>query len=124
MFADVSEARRICWGPKMWPDCLSPYTSAIVSILDVLLHPESNSACLLSTVWLAYSLTLKMESVRSSETSVNFYTTTLRKIPEESKLPSAHCENFTKNIIFRMIYSLASAVFSCNYLSSIFKILL
>jgi hypothetical protein len=36
----------------------------------------------------AYSLTLKMETARSSETSVKFYQNTRRHIAEESPLPS------------------------------------
>jgi hypothetical protein len=43
------------------------------------------AACLL-TVTLAYSSTLKMEAVRSSEGSENFYRTTPRQIPEDSTL--------------------------------------
>jgi hypothetical protein len=43
--------------------------------------------------WLAYSLTQKMESVHSSEMSVNFYWTTQLYIPEDSALPSHHHEN-------------------------------
>jgi hypothetical protein len=35
---------------------------------------------------LAYTSTLKMEVVRSSETSVNFYQTTRRHIPEDSSV--------------------------------------
>jgi hypothetical protein len=42
-------------------------------------------SCLL-LVSVAYCLTLKMEAVRSSDTSVNFYRTTRRHIPEVSIL--------------------------------------
>jgi hypothetical protein len=42
----------------------------------------------------AYSSTLKMEVIRSSETSVDFQRTTGRYIPEDSTLHSHRCEHF------------------------------
>jgi hypothetical protein len=46
------------------------------------LHSSADAFFLLVTC-LAYFFTLKMEAVRSSQTSVNFYRTTLRHIPED-----------------------------------------
>jgi hypothetical protein len=42
---------------------------------------------------LAYSSTLKMKAIRSSEMSVDFYRTTQAYIPEDSTLHSHLCEN-------------------------------
>jgi hypothetical protein len=44
--------------------------------------------------YLSYSSTLKMEAMCSSKTSVNFYRTARRYIPEDSY----HCENLKSNI--------------------------
>jgi hypothetical protein len=43
----------------------------------------------------AYSSTLKMEAMCSSETSVDFQRTTRRYIPEDSTLHNNRCENLT-----------------------------
>jgi hypothetical protein len=49
------------------------------------LGPEDGSLCFRFLVgYSVYSSTLEMEAVRSSETSVNFYQTTRRQIPENS----------------------------------------
>jgi hypothetical protein len=40
-----------------------------------------------------------MEAERTSETSVNFNVTTLRYIPEDSKLHSHHRENLKSHIV-------------------------
>jgi hypothetical protein len=48
------------------------------SLDDLLLFPNEVS------LFLAYSLTLRMEAVRSCKTSLNFYHTTRRHIPEEN----------------------------------------
>jgi hypothetical protein len=42
-------------------------------------------------------LTLKMEAVRSSEMSVNFYKTIRRQVPKDDSLHSDHCENLKCN---------------------------
>jgi hypothetical protein len=40
-----------------------------------------------------------VEAVRSSETSMNFYRTTLHYFPEGSNLHSHRCENLKSNVI-------------------------
>jgi hypothetical protein len=44
------------------------------------------ASCVMLVSCLAYSLTLKMEAVLSSETAMDFYRTTRRYIPEDSKV--------------------------------------
>jgi hypothetical protein len=78
-----------------------------------------------------------MEAICSSETSVDFQRTTWNYIPEDSTFLFEDNWRLKDNIdlfavyltvlsvsqtIYNMIYSLASAVFSCNFLSSMFKI--
>jgi hypothetical protein len=48
----------------------------------------------------AYSSTLKIEAICSSETSVDFQQTTRRYIPEDSTLHNHRCENLKSYIIF------------------------
>jgi hypothetical protein len=45
---------------------------------------------------------LKTEAVRSSGTSINFYQTTRRNIPEDGTLRSCHCENFKSHFVLRI----------------------
>jgi hypothetical protein len=45
--------------------------------------------------YLAYSTTLKMEAIYSSETSVDFQQTTRRYIPEDRTIHNQRCENLT-----------------------------
>jgi hypothetical protein len=49
---------------------------------------------------LAYSLTLKMEAVQSSEISVNFYPTERHAIPEERVLNIQIYHYFKRNVHF------------------------
>jgi hypothetical protein len=68
-----------------------------------LLTPVKNSACsfaayLLTVSYLAYSSTLKMEMILSSETSVDFCWTTLRYSSENINLHNEGCENFRAHI--------------------------
>jgi hypothetical protein len=58
---------------------------------------------LVPVAYLAYSLILKMEAVRSSETSLKFYLTAQHHIPEESILHSHRCENLKSHIPFNII---------------------
>jgi hypothetical protein len=52
-----------------------------------------------------YSSTQEMEAVCCSETSLNFYQTTRRYIPEHSTFHSHHYENFKSNIVhLRLFY--------------------
>jgi hypothetical protein len=44
-------------------------------------------------------ITLMMEAVRTSETSVNIYVTTWQYIPEDSKLLTRHRENLISHIM-------------------------
>jgi hypothetical protein len=48
----------------------------------------------------AYSSTLKMEAMCSSETSADFQRTTRRYIPEDSTLYNHHCENLKSYTVF------------------------
>jgi hypothetical protein len=50
--------------------------------------------------FLAYSSTLKMESIRSSETLVDFQRNTRSYIPEGRNLHSPRCENLKSYILF------------------------
>jgi hypothetical protein len=61
------------------------------------------------TCWLAallnYSTTLKMEAIRSSETSGTTQRTTRRHIPEEDTLQNHRCENLKSyTLIFNNLY--------------------
>jgi hypothetical protein len=64
--------------------------------------------CLLPTLTLvpcsAYSVTLKMEAIYSSETSVYFQRTTWCYIPEDRTLHNHSCENL-KSYIFHDCYT-------------------
>jgi hypothetical protein len=51
-------------------------------------------------------IALKMEAASTSETSVNFYQTTRRNIPEDSHLHTRHRENL-KSHLFTNYLSLA-----------------
>jgi hypothetical protein len=55
-----------------------------VGSADTALHV----ACFFSVCWLAYSLTVEVETLSSSETSVNFCRTTRRYMPEDITLQS------------------------------------
>jgi hypothetical protein len=59
--------------------------------------------CLLAGL-LNYSSTLKMEAMRSSETSGTTQRTTRRHIPEEDTLQNHRCENLKSYIINRIIF--------------------
>jgi hypothetical protein len=48
---------------------------------------------------LAYSLTLKMQTVRSSETSLKFYRTVRRYIPEDNTPHSQSCQNLEYSVV-------------------------
>jgi hypothetical protein len=54
-------------------------------------HAADSAACFMLVPWLAYALTLKMETC-SSETSVDFQWTKWHYTPEDIDLHS-HCDN-------------------------------
>jgi hypothetical protein len=60
------------------------------------------AACFMIISCLAYSSTLKMEAVCSSETSVDLHWTTRRYIPKDTTLHKHRCENLEayKNAYF------------------------
>jgi hypothetical protein len=47
---------------------------------------------------------MKMEAGRSSETSVNFYRTTRRYIPEDGTLHKHRCDNLKYNRVYAFIF--------------------
>jgi hypothetical protein len=51
-------------------------------------------------------IALMMETVRNSETSVNFYVSTRRYIPEDSKLHIRRRENLKSHTISRFLLNL------------------
>jgi hypothetical protein len=55
------------------------------------------AACFALVSCLAYSSTLKMEAICSSETSVGFHGTTRRYIPEDGTAHSDRCGNLRCN---------------------------
>jgi hypothetical protein len=55
------------------------------------------AACLLLVSCWGYSYTLKMETIRSSEASVEFYQTTRHYNSEDRTLYSHRCENVKSN---------------------------
>jgi hypothetical protein len=57
------------------------------------------ASCFLIPTSLSFSLTLKMEAVRSSETSLNFYRSTRHHIPEDSTLRNHRCKNIKLTIL-------------------------
>jgi hypothetical protein len=57
------------------------------------------SVCFMLVSCLAYSLTLKMESICSPEMSVGFHLTTWHFIAEEKTLRSHRLENLNSNLI-------------------------
>jgi hypothetical protein len=61
-------------------DAVSPGKTILTFLRKVLL-PSELTICIMLVVHLADPSALKMESVHSSETSVNFYQTTWRTIP-------------------------------------------
>jgi hypothetical protein len=67
------------------------------------LHLRGRKVCWeakLFAAYLAFSSTLRMEVVRSSETSVNFYQIRRRHIPENSSLHCHCCEDFKSKSVF------------------------
>jgi hypothetical protein len=54
-------------------------------------------------IWLAYSSTLMMEAVCSSEMSLHFYQTTRYHIQENSTSHSQHYENFKSDAVMKLI---------------------
>jgi hypothetical protein len=81
------EGVRRCFGGKY---SLLPQGRRIYPIKQ---HTTSLMLGFLFVPCFAYSLTLRMEALRSSETSVNFCYTTRRHIPDDSKPYSHRCEN-------------------------------
>jgi hypothetical protein len=60
--------------------------------------------------------TLKMGAVRSSETSVNFYQTTWRSIPEDNVLHSHLCVDLkSQTSVFNMFGSMRNASFKIHF---------
>jgi hypothetical protein len=55
---------------------------------------------------MAYSPTLKLEAICSSETSADFYRIALRYIPEDFTLHSCRCENFKSSLEMRSMRKL------------------
>jgi hypothetical protein len=73
-------------------------------------------SCLLLIACLAYCSTLKMESVFSSETSLNFYRTTRRHVPWDGTLHSYRCESLISNITLTLLFLFAMPhFFTCWY---------
>jgi hypothetical protein len=66
----------------------------------------------------AYSSTLKMEAICSSETSVDFQRTTQRYIPEDGTLHNHRCENLKSYItkLFSKIWGVHSGIWKLLYL--------
>jgi hypothetical protein len=59
-------------------------------------HAESKGACL------THSLTLKMDSVHSSKSSVNSNQTTWSHTPEENTLYHHECQDFNSNTAYHV----------------------
>jgi hypothetical protein len=55
---------------------------------------EGRAACYMLLSWLAHFYTLKMETIYSSETSVDFYRTA-HYIPEDRRLHNNRCEHLS-----------------------------
>jgi hypothetical protein len=66
--------------------------------------------------WSAYSSTLKMERIFSSETSVDFQRTTRRYIPEDSTLQNHPCENLKSYTILTVVRREPVTMTESNYL--------
>jgi hypothetical protein len=64
-------------------------------------YKQSRACHLLSCM--AYTSTLKMEAICSSESSVDFQRTTRRYITEYRTLRHHHCENLKSNILFCLV---------------------
>jgi hypothetical protein len=56
------------------------------------------TTCLILVCYLTYSLTIKMETKYSSETSIEFHGTTRRCVPESRKINNIRSENVKFNI--------------------------
>jgi hypothetical protein len=69
--------------------------------------PARNRLCFPPFSLVAYSFALKMETICSSETSVDFYRTIRRYIPEDYSPHSHRCENLTSNTMFRHAFNLS-----------------
>jgi hypothetical protein len=71
---------------------------------------------------LAYSYNLKIEAIRSSETSVDFQRTTRRYIPEYSTLHNHRCENLKSYILLFLVSGVQNSIvvtFLCSSGSSV-----
>jgi hypothetical protein len=55
-------------------------------------------------------IALMKEAARTSETSVNFYQTTRRNIPEDSNLHTRRCENLKSYLVNRVFVSIINRV--------------
>jgi hypothetical protein len=73
---------------------------------------ESTCTCL------AYSSTLKIETVCSSESSVNIHCTIRRHVPEDSTSDSHHCETPKSHSVRSFRFSLFVISLFCLRLSS------
>jgi hypothetical protein len=68
----------------------------LLGVIEASIYTHSRAlldSCLILVSCLAYSSTLKMEVVCSSETLVDFQQTTLRYIPEDCTIYNHRCEN-------------------------------
>jgi hypothetical protein len=61
----------------------------------------------------AYSSTMKMEAVRSSETSADTQRTTRSYIPEDSTLHNHRCENLKSYIFIYSLLNDAASISDC-----------
>jgi hypothetical protein len=80
------------------------------------------AACFLLVSCLAYSLTVKMETICSSETSVDFHRTTWRYIPEDRTLRSPAVRTSTPTSIYLLHIETTEGLFKDESLHSPFYI--
>jgi hypothetical protein len=66
---------------------LNMFPPSLYNPVPFLTRPTLLVACFMLVYCLAYSSTLKMEAICSSETSVYFHRTTRRYMPEDRTLP-------------------------------------
>jgi hypothetical protein len=71
------------------------------------LIPPMEATCFLLAIFLAHSLALKSDVIYSTETTVNFYWTARRYIPENSSLHSSRCEDSKSNIFNGILFTVS-----------------
>jgi hypothetical protein len=75
---------------------------------------RQETCCFLLAVWLASSLTLKMEAARSSVASDGFYWSTQRRIQKYDTLDSQHSENLKSNFYQTTMYQSLTIILCMN----------